>query len=770
MWRLKDIKINNIATFHNAGYSFRNNVATLIYGENMDNESQLSNGAGKSALGESIAFCLTGSPLRPVKNDEIINNDMDQASVSLTIDNATTDETMRITRTISRKGSQKVEISISKNGDDEISVTKSSVDEYNKYVIEKLGITKDELYSSFILCKSRYKDFIISSDKEKKEVINKFSRGNLVDQSIEALEVDLEKERTARIEKEMEKNKVEGRIEAYKEAIENERRDAESNKRNKMKRISSLREEILRLQDRSLDLEKKIANKKMKIANVKSIAGKINDYEDNDYDGDDFLGVRKRVSELFPEFDGSSYSVEDLNNKITEGLRKKSDSERRLKDLESSISEAKANLKQAKVAVSEYVEKVERKKEEYGLEKKKAERELAESSERKNALRKDVMNLQRESLDLETKLAKTITCPHCGGKFVMSSPDFDIEKAQKRLDEISCLIESKRSESDSLSARCSKIETELSGKKAVLNDMLRAYDSLAHDASELKRDVESMEEKRNKLNWEIRQAETDIKLAEKSKESMLDDMMEDLFNQINKKIKTLNEAIESDTASVKNISGMISSKEGVINDLENESVTDHVESITRSLDEQEKALETINDEMGRIDTQLRELEEQESRFNSFKTYLANGKIDSLSEITNDFLERIGSDLRVQFDGYTLLRSGKVRDKISVSILRDGINIGNVSKLSVGEMSRVQLATILAMNHLTNLNADDGKGLDLLLVDEVLDGVDESGLDNIIKSINKIGITSLIISHGKTAESYPHKLVIRKQNGISTING
>ena len=52
-----------------------------------------------------------------------------------------------------------------------------------------------------------------------------------------------------------------------------------------------------------------------------------------------------------------------------------------------------------------------------------------------------------------------------------------------------------------------------------------------------------------------------------------------------------------------------------------------------------------------------------------RRYLANTKINAIAQITNEFLETIGSDIRVALSGYTILKSGKVRDKISVSLLR-----------------------------------------------------------------------------------------------------
>lgn len=67
-----------------------------------------------------------------------------------------------------------------------------SVDAYNRYILDKLGITRDELLNNFILSKYRYEDFLSSSDKEKKEIINRFSNGILVDEAIARVEEDIE--------------------------------------------------------------------------------------------------------------------------------------------------------------------------------------------------------------------------------------------------------------------------------------------------------------------------------------------------------------------------------------------------------------------------------------------------------------------------------------------------------------------------------------------------------------------------------------------------
>ena len=50
MWRLNKIEARNLCTFRQMEYTLSQGVTTLVFGDNRDNESQRSNGSGKSAL------------------------------------------------------------------------------------------------------------------------------------------------------------------------------------------------------------------------------------------------------------------------------------------------------------------------------------------------------------------------------------------------------------------------------------------------------------------------------------------------------------------------------------------------------------------------------------------------------------------------------------------------------------------------------------------------------------------------------------------------
>ena len=87
MWKLKSIEAENLCAFRSLAYTLQQGVTTLIFGNNKDNDSQQSNGAGKSALLECIAVGLTGSPLRKIRSEEIINDAAEECHIGLHLTN-----------------------------------------------------------------------------------------------------------------------------------------------------------------------------------------------------------------------------------------------------------------------------------------------------------------------------------------------------------------------------------------------------------------------------------------------------------------------------------------------------------------------------------------------------------------------------------------------------------------------------------------------------------------------------------------------------------
>lgn len=159
----------NLCAFQQLDYKLLQGHTTLIFGNNMDNDSQGSNGSGKSAMLEAIAIGITGETLRKIKMEEIINDAADTACIKLTMSNDSSNECMEITRELSRKSAQVIKISMGTKGEILTNIEQATVADYNKFILETLGLTKDDIFANFILSKHKYLSFLSSSDRDKKK-------------------------------------------------------------------------------------------------------------------------------------------------------------------------------------------------------------------------------------------------------------------------------------------------------------------------------------------------------------------------------------------------------------------------------------------------------------------------------------------------------------------------------------------------------------------------------------------------------------------------
>ena len=383
-------------------------------------------------------------------------------------------------------------------------------------------------------------------------------------------------------------------------------------------------------------------------------------------------------------------------------------------------------------------------------------------------LRTQRVQLEADIADLQKQLAGVIVCPKCQHEFTLAN-DIDINdvklKLQDRKGESQDILNSIETNERSIAEitaegrkarqeqdRLNNCKIEWSTK---ITETCTALDELSRGASSLANKMQALQ---NQMN-----------ILQKSIEEVRVNLFDDAYAILDEAIQRQESEIKRAELNINNANGAIQSYEESIHDIENASETDMIETLKANKKKYEKELTLAISQKENVEQKLNSYKEQEATFIEFKTHLANTKIDALSHITNEFLEAIGSDIRIAFSGFTVLKSGKIRDKISISIIRDGVDCGSFDKFSEGEKARVNLANILAMHKLTNINCDDNKGLDLLILDEILEATDEQGLSNIFDALNQLQITSLVVSHGNIAENYPYKTVVNKLNGISFID-
>lgn len=772
MWKLKSIEAENLCAFRSLAYTLQQGVTTLIFGNNKDNDSQQSNGAGKSALLECIAVGLTGSPLRKIRTEEIINDAAEQCRIILHLANDASNEELIIARSIPRKGASTVACKLYRGGElvttDE--AVQHSVDAYNKYILEKLGITREELLNNFILSKYRYEDFLSSSDKEKKEIINRFSNGILVDEAIARVEEDIEPLSSEQQKIDLELAGIDGRIEMLQEQIAKEVAAGEERGRSRETRIAELEEAIASKREYIRTHKETLTGIDATIAEVDKADKELQALESSDTSLEECLKTIDAVMTLLPNARRTDWN-HTLKLKKEDLLLAQSS----LENLDASVNHAETVLKEKydafekfKVQYTDFVTQYGYKCEEYTTRLQEIDKTLRSLASRLEELRRKRRVISAGIDELSNKLAGSITCPKCGHKFLVAQPNFDIEAGtkelrlrQQQLSEINGNIEAEQNSSEEAEMQQSKLNSE---RRTLDSDRSRWEQELSdHERAVCcaTSEVECAEHNRKRTKAEVAAMQDEI-------ESIRRKAFDEFFGNIDERNATLSRERRKIVEDIRSAECAIETLQETIREVNEMAAEDLTLSLRKTLEqEKQRSMETAKRKF-EVDDKVRALEVQRERFVQFKTYLANTKIEALSRITNEFLIGISSDIRIRFDGYTVLKSGKVREKISISLLRDGVDCGSFGKFSAGEAARVNLATILAMQKLVNANCDDEKGLDLLVLDEILEAVDEAGLSSMFDALNALGGTVLVVSHGNVAEGYPHKLVITKENGESRI--
>lgn len=786
MWRLKEIEGNNIVSFRHFKVVANQNVATLIFGQNMDNENQRANGSGKSSLVEALSFALTGETLRKVKVDEIINDEFEDADVTLTLENDFDDTVLTISRSIHRKGSQEIELHKFNADGEEIETDKTiqpSVADYNRFIFGELGLVKNDIYSNYILCRNKYKSFFDCGDKDKKEIINRFSNGIIVDEAMEAMKADID-EVSARLEvSNNDVARVNGKIDAANEQMNEIYLARQEAAKTKEENIKSLRDKMAEKRGDIDALREKIAESDKRLDLIDEVGNQIEDIESSK---DSFEECYNKIVRLFQknqlgELEDYMSSVEEQAVEISECEKKVSELTEKLDTAKWALSGIRKTHTKASDEYNQYKDEcsVSDKEDDVRVDRlKKDIDELGLKSYNLYKVVKDVLHkaedIGREIVSAQNLLYGAVECPKCHHKFILST-DKTTDDIQAEIDELTARKSELGEKEVALRKEINDIEALSDEKDLEVGRIRKEKDKRNVELQNLYKDVQLASEQLNDCVSRINSIEATIDMTKNkilAANGKIDNMRKRMFDDV---YAIIDGKIDAGENYVKNLKETISHYEGIIEqyrinikDLEQSQSDDIMGVLEESKKAYEKELEEVSEIRDKVSAEFEKLKNQETYFTAFKTHLANMKIDAISAVTNEYLEKIGSDLRVYLEGFKVLKSGNIRDKITVNILRNGIDCGSIDKLSAGEKTRVCLASIIALQQLTNSACENGRGLDLIIADEILDASDFDGLMSYCDAINSLGITAFIITQNAIAENYPYKLLVSKKNGISTI--
>lgn len=772
MWKLEHIEAENLCAFRTLDYTLRQGVTTLVFGDNRDNDSQRSNGSGKSALIEAIAVGITGSPLRKVRGEEIINDAAGECRVRLRLRNDAAAETFIIERRIPRKGVSTVECRIERNGrvvtTDE--AVQPSVDAYNRYILEKLGLTREELFNTFILSKHKYQDFLSASDTQKKEIINRFSNASLVDRAIEKVADDILPVENALQQAALALAGLDGRVEMLAEQIRREEQAAEEKARSREERIAAIRESVAAKHALIREKNTALAALQKHTIRLEQADALLQQTEE----GDDAVEVcSAEVRKLFSQL--GLGGLTDWDTVLETKREKLSGVKRELETVRSESSQTETSLGEFARRRDELQKRYDAVREESRQKARQHDsrlRELDGLLATANARLSDARHARHELLRrieaLKGQLSGVIRCPSCRHEFLLADEAFDIAAGRDNLRQEQERLQAVDTDIRSLNGETEQIETQQDRIRRDKRVLAAADGPIADELSQAEHAVRDADSRLRRIQQRQRQIETELDGLQGALDGIRRKLFDEAFALVDDACRRNEREVRRIGEEIRSAESAVATLEETVEELKNTSSSELIRSLEVSLKEARRKSGEATAGKEEIEQKLHRLQEQQERFVQFKSFLAGTKIEALNRITNEFLANIGSDIRLRLSGFTLLKTGKLREKISASLVRDGVDCGSFGKFSQGEAARVHLATILAMQRLVNGGCEADKGLDLLVLDEILDAMDESGLASTFGALNRLGITSLVVSHGNVAEGYEHKLVIVKEHGESRI--
>jgi len=227
---LESIQIVNFMSHVDTTVRLQNGVATMICGENKSDEGQESNGSGKSAILEGIAVALLGEPLRDVSMKELVRNEEGETHILANIPNSFDNSVFTIQRKI-YSNTKSSELILLING--EPIETMTSVNHGNKMILERLGISKEDLLNYFIISKDNYTSFFNMTDGFKKKTISRFANSDLIDPAFDLVKADISEVESKITEIDLKISSSNGSIEAMNNLIETEQGEEDwENERN----------------------------------------------------------------------------------------------------------------------------------------------------------------------------------------------------------------------------------------------------------------------------------------------------------------------------------------------------------------------------------------------------------------------------------------------------------------------------------------------------------------------------------------------------------
>lgn len=356
------------------------------------------------------------------------------------------------------------------------------------------------------------------------------------------------------------------------------------------------------------------------------------------------------------------------------------------------------------------------------------------------------------SSDLKDQLEKSLTCPECKTPLMLTENVLclfnpkelkrEIRELEIRLEKTKKQLKDHRTESKTVKEqldKARKLEISISYLEQKLEELRTIPEEIASSKEELRQKIIASQEHQKTL--ESKRLSLTLKI---------------------KKHPELDPSLHADLET--NIE---------INERKMEETRDEISRMETRIKSYEKDLESLE--------KLKKKEAESQRehanyvfwvegFPAIRRWMIESFLPSFEEQINTFLHRMEVGIRVGLDTQKEKKSSKVgemKTQFDFAITDEDGEKRDLETYSTGERKRIGVCTGFALRELT-LNKGYS-AFDFLLMDEVIDSLDETGILEFFGLLHEISGMKFLITHNTDLKTrFTHVIKVIRENGIATV--
>ena len=701
----------------------------LIRGENTDTTGANNNGAGKSSLPKATTWCLFGRSVDGDKTQEVINTragEKAKAVVRTEFDDGT--HRYRVQRTCLQSGRKlKLERKSVGESDSEYEVQDGATMADTQASIEKIiGMDFDTWRNTVLFGQGDVRRFgdRDTTDAERKSILKRVMGLGVLDDAAERAKKLKADAKTTIEALESTISSLSGFQTESKSRLDKHRVDSEGFAAKQAIRVGDLTSDANDLKDEASALE--------------SDQGKLPDIEDvietaqAAYDvaggGGDTTDVDNQISDL--ETDADAIRSAQADAKPSAATR---DAENLEHDKQNELGELRTKLS--------------------GLEK-----ESRETSQ----TRKHIVSVRDEKQKRVEGIKSQGVCPTCGNpadsdhtRAAIADLEQEVTDADNTISDCDALISALDDQIGKMTGNQDRIEGERSVAVRAVSDLREQeraefVTKAAANADALRTARAELSEIQDQARRDLESAMKDLEQAQRLKTALLNDL----------------ERAKDKRAEAKRIGDQIDHIRSEVNPY-NQLATEEGKRLKQLSKDSDAAKAEMKDAAGRM--AVYEFWRRGFGNAGLPSMIMDGIMPVLTDRANRYLRTLSDgDITIKFETETETKGGENRDRLSIIANIEGS--GNVTP-SGGQHKRIALAVDLALMDV--IAERENSPIDILFLDEVLDGLDDAGRRNVMKVLQELRTrrsSIFVITQDDDLTSwFENSILVKKEGGISTIS-